>query len=213
MPYKVQLLGRVAVVTSLIYMAVSVAMMTFALKDPLLFAAYHADETLVLATYDLGLVRFLSNCWKGYAGILVLTYAVNAVWLYLAAENARALEPDANRMEPAWVVGWFGVPLANMVMPFRGVRETWASSVRPGTLKARAPMFLVIWWICWVASEVFGNIAFVQMSYDTMSSARMAVWLDVAQTPFLVLSGALWVWIVSDIAQSQRTARVGAAPA
>lgn len=213
MPFNLSQISRFAVLLSGLYLATSALMASLAIYDPLLFTAYHADMTMVLATYDIGTVRLLANAWMASAGILVACYAMNAVWLYMAAENARTMEPDPSRMEPGWVVAWFSVPVANLVMPFRGVRETWVSSIRPGSLKDRAPALLWVWWSAWVGAEVLSNVAFTLIHTDTMADAEMAVWLDVAGTPFLLVSGALWIWMVSAITQAQSAAEPLAAPA
>src|SRR5262249_29946861 len=46
------------------------------------------------------------------AGIALL------VWVYRANRNARALGAEGLAYSPGWSVGWFFVPLANLVMPY-----------------------------------------------------------------------------------------------
>ena len=203
MRHQLTYLGRAAVFFVVIYMAISVVMTSLALYDPLLAAAYHANEAVVLMTYPIGDVMFLINFWRGFAVILVMTYAVNAFWLYQASCRAREIEPVRNRIEPAWVVAWFAVPVANLIMPFRGVRETWSSFVRPGQLDARAPVFFWIWWATWIIAEVLGNMVFPLLHADNMAGAKLAVWLDVATTPFLLVSAVLWIRIIRDVTLAQ----------
>jgi hypothetical protein len=51
---------------------------------------------------------------------------------------------------PGWSVGWFFVPLANLVMPYLVIREIWqASGPGQGANWRRAPVSAVlsVWWV------------------------------------------------------------------
>src|SRR5262245_35859116 len=79
------------------------------------------------------------------------------LWVYRTNRNARALGAEGMTYSPGWSVGWFFVPLANLVMPFLVVREIWkASSVCSGANWRQAsvsPVFSA-WWAVSVARSI-----------------------------------------------------------
>lgn len=94
----------------------------------------------------------------GIFGLTATAYIINAIWIYRAAANAQAVDPIPQAIKPGWSVGWYFIPIANLWMPFRAMRETWASSVGTGWPMG-SPLLLKIWWATWVTSLIISNIA------------------------------------------------------
>jgi hypothetical protein len=79
------------------------------------------------------------------------------VWVYRANRNARALGAEGMTYSPGWSMGWFFVPLANLVMPYRVLRELWkASTPGAGAYWRHAPVssILGVWWAACLARGV-----------------------------------------------------------
>jgi Domain of unknown function (DUF4328) len=79
----------------------------------------------------------------------VLATIAFLVWVYHANRNARALGAEGMEFSPGWSVGWFFVPLAGLVMPFRVVREIWkASTPEAGKDWKQQPVSALVgvWW-------------------------------------------------------------------
>lgn len=78
------------------------------------------------------------------------------LWIHRAASNAHALSRGLE-VSPGWAVGWYFVPFANWVMPFRAMDEIWKVSQAPESWRRGAtPPILKVWWAFWVASSLFG---------------------------------------------------------
>jgi hypothetical protein len=85
-------------------------------------------------------------------------------WLYRANHNLRAFSGRTLEFTPGWAVGWFFVPVANLIQPYRVVRELWlVSHQRP----ARKGAEIVGWWwaaflvgdvLVWATRLVAGSI-------------------------------------------------------
>ena len=93
------------------------------------------------------------------------------VWQYTAQRNVWATAPGrAPRVSPAWAVGWWLVPVANLWMPLVAIRELRTRSHRGSE---RPPMggfvILAAWWVVWVASSVVGLIAVVELLVSVFS--------------------------------------------
>lgn len=129
-----------------------------------------ADAALSAVAAALALRRGLDP-WRASQAELMLgigqliVYLAGAVvalrWLYLANANARALGATDLMGSPGLAVGWFFIPLANLVMPYATVRDMWRASANPKDWQAAsAPATIILWWICWLAAGITGLIAF-----------------------------------------------------
>ena len=98
-----------------------------------------------------------------------LTIAPFLVWMYRAAANLGELRPGAITMSPSACVGWWFVPVASLVMPFRAMKQVYLASVASPTTG-----LLPIWWTLWIVSryaDYFGGRSVV----DTASVGAVVV--------------------------------------
>jgi hypothetical protein len=103
----------------------------------------------------------------GYLVSLLACYILVACWIYRANANAHLFGGSEMTISPGWSVGWFFVPFANLVMPFRGVNETWQASQRAaGRFDNLESPLLGWWWGLWIANNIAANIA-VYLGGDT----------------------------------------------
>lgn len=144
-------------------------------------------------------------------GILIVLWIVNIVlfcaWLYRATRNARALGARGFESSPGWVVGYFFIPFANLVMGYRGVRELWLSSHAPSDWSAdgRAPLVLA-WWLIYllagmtsrVSSMMLGNVG-----HDIHALVHASVVETTGMALFLVAAG-LYLRMIRQISRVQR---------
>ena len=95
--------------------------------------------------------RTASLARLGLVGLLT-TGVLWFFWLHRAVANARALGRPTE-FTPGWAVGWWFVPLANVVRPYQIVRslmdELGAPDNRP----------VLWWWGSYLAAGIFANFA------------------------------------------------------
>jgi hypothetical protein len=85
-----------------------------------------------------------SQLYVGCAGLVELAVIITFLWwVYRANGNLRALSGMTLDFTPGWAVGWFFVPFANLVVPYRVVRELWVCSFQG---KAETGATTVGWW-------------------------------------------------------------------
>ncbi|HEY0112882.1 MAG TPA: DUF4328 domain-containing protein [Allosphingosinicella sp.] len=83
----------------------------------------------------------------GMVGFVLL----GGLWIYRANANVHALGGNVSR-GPGWTVGSFLVPLANLIIPYRAMRETWEASHEAGGLDGEAGLSLLrLWWGLWLS--------------------------------------------------------------
>lgn len=136
------------------------------------------------------------------------------VWLHRASKNLPALGNPKSKIEftPGWAVGWFFVPLANLVMPYRAVREVWEKS-DPAIRSEEDVMFtppssgglLLTWWVFWVASNVLGNIS-MRFQDDALTPDTLAVaaWAEIISDVVGIVAAVLAVLVVRGIDRRQQ---------
>ncbi len=95
--------------------------------------------------------------------IYLATVIVFLMWLYRAHNNLRAINPSS-RLEysPGWAVGSFFIPFANLVIPYRAVKEVWQKSGPPDEAllaEPSPPAWFPVWWVFWLLSSFAGNIS------------------------------------------------------
>ena len=95
--------------------------------------------------------------------IYLTTVVFFLMWLYRAANNVRHFDPW-RRLEhsPGWAVGSFFIPIVNLFVPYRAVKEVWQKSGPPGEAvlaEPSPPAFFPIWWLFWLLSCFADNIS------------------------------------------------------
>lgn len=118
------------------------------------------------------------------------------VWIYRASTNARALGARHMTISAGWSVGWFFIPFANWVMPYKAMSEIVRAS-DPDAMDGRwhlatLPGIVPAWWACWLISGVAS-----QISWRLDGSAELitaGIWLDVFSS--VVSAGAAWLAIL-----------------
>ncbi|MBP1474614.1 DUF4328 domain-containing protein [Frateuria sp. MAH-13] len=110
---------------------------TTALQDKLAGAGW-----LQLNLFRLQLVLMLAcYIWAGF-------------WVYRAACNVRALGARGLDDSPGWAVGWYAVPVMNLVRPLRAMTQIWLGSEAPARWqKLGTPSLLRVWWVFWIAGN------------------------------------------------------------
>jgi hypothetical protein len=83
-----------------------------------------------------------------------------SMWVHRAYRNLNSLGHQST-MSPGMAVAWFYIPIANLWKPLGVVREIWNA-----TPKGAAAGVLGVWWACWLAGCVAGNIQFWASTHE-----------------------------------------------
>jgi hypothetical protein len=89
--------------------------------------------------------------------LMLACYIWASCWIYRVACNARALGAQGLDDTPGWAVGWYAVPVMNLVRPMRAMTQIWLASQAPARWqKLGTPRLLAVWWGFWIA----GNLSY-----------------------------------------------------
>ena len=112
---------------------------------------------------NLAMYTTISSLVQGLVGIVATVFT--CLWIYRAALNCRLFGARKMSFPPGWAVGWFFIPIANLIMPLLSTQEIWrASRLRPREEDPENPglswkrnnwsMFGTVWGIFWFLSPL-----------------------------------------------------------
>jgi hypothetical protein len=180
-----------------LYIAAATAMMLTDLG--LLSGAFTLEDESILAM--LGLLAY-SAVFFIYLGSVVFI----AMWIHRAHANLVEAGLQGLEYTPGWSVGWFFVPFANLIMPFRAMRELWNRSHGDNdSFTGLASSDLGAWWGCFLAGNILSNIS-ARMDFASSGSLQEAgLFIGFGGTAILV--GAAWflMKIIAAITSAQHS--------
>ena len=159
----------------------------------------------LFALVSKGLLGLLS------AGVYLATAIIFLMWLYRAYSNLPALGAQRRSIgySPGWAVGSFFVPFANLVIPYRAIKELWQKSQPPSeealfSSSISPPGIFPVWWGFWLASNFAGNIYF-RINADGVSR-EVIFSLGVTVDALSIIAGWLATMVVKEIDERQTQA-------
>lgn len=144
-------------------------------------------------------------------GVGLVTTALLAVWLYRAYKNLLAFGQSGLRYSPAWAAGSWFVPIVNLFVPFRIVREAWRAcdpATHPadplGWQGVRVPPLLGWWW----GVEILAVVAALTASglaawAQTTRQYRVVAWADLVWIAVAVFASLLAIRVVRSVQARQ----------
>lgn len=92
-------------------------------------------------------------------GLWIVNVISFGIWIVRAHKNLRAFGITDATYTPGWALGWFFVPIANLVQPFQAMKELWqASHVGAEWSKSSSTKIVNSWWCLWLLSSVYGAL-------------------------------------------------------
>lgn len=138
-------------------------------------------------------------------GIYILSVIAFARWVLLANRHARSLGAEGLAQTPGKAVLFFFVPFANLVLPYRGMRQLWQASHHPTAWQeSPVPTLLPVWWGFWLAANVFGRIAkILGDAVHDLPSGILSTQVSIFQDVLTIVLGVLAWRVVSSITAAQ----------
>jgi hypothetical protein len=134
-------------------------------------------------------------------GVLAACAALFLRWLHRVVANGPALGGRELRYTPDWAVGWWFVPVLNLVRPFQVVAEAWIVSARdPG---ASLGLLLPTWWGLSVLGVVVSRLLVVRSGGDTLPGLRTEAIIEMTASLVLIVAALLCVVMVRRLTERQ----------
>lgn len=140
---------------------------------------------------------------------MIGSYVVSCVWLVQARRNALLISPLYPQRHLAWLwVGWW-LPIANLFMPFKVVRDIVDGSVPRDRHDLRAGSLLGWWWACWLVMVVLERVhsSVLDNAGNTGGDSAGAVQVLAGLLVVVTVAGlALWGLIIRRVVDFQNQA-------
>lgn len=139
--------------------------------------------------------------------VYIATVVAFLMWLYRSYENLPSFGAHRNSIQysSGWAVGSFFVPFANLVVPYRAIKELWSKSV-PNRLEMFSepgpPSFFPLWWAAWLLSGFANNIYF-RLSWNEQLNPEVEATLGMLTGMLDIVSAVLAIMVVREIDKQQ----------
>ena len=176
------------------------------LNDYFLDSLYSYDEFILLSDKNdirVGIISLL------YSVLLFLSIILIVRWLYVSAKNNHLYEVKNLKFKPGWAIGWYFIPFANLIMPYRSMKETYKASFKRDDWESiSVPYDIPIWWITWLITNILFNVssrnyfsAINNLSYENL---KFVLYIDISCDIFLIVNAIFLIKIVRVISFNQR---------
>jgi hypothetical protein len=126
------------------------------------------------------------------------------MWIHRAHANLFDAGIGGLKFTPAWSVGWFFVPIANLFKPFQAMRELWNASYDSSDRYSRAtPPDLTIWWRLFIVSNILMNMG-TRME-ATPASQSIGLILSIAGTTGSIACAWFLMRIIKQVTDAQHS--------
>lgn len=165
------------------------------------------DNDGMLGIGLLGAARLQGLVNVAYALFFLANIVLFFVWLHRAARNVRALGATSLEFTPGWTVGYFFIPVINLVMPYLAVREIWQHS-RPMAGRGSGNLPVLAWWLTYLAASIVTDIKTVMMhdAHGLDASIHVA-YVEVVNMALMLIASLFFIHLVGRIWHLQESAR------
>jgi hypothetical protein len=134
----------------------------------------------------------------------LLLYALASCWIYQAVSNVNA-RGASGVGRAGWVVTWFFIPLANLVVPALYMSRLWRASIDVKNWGQRhTPVLLWVCWLVWVLRlttlYLFLHTSLVETRAQEIRLYQTTIWHDL----ICLLSLALFLAVILSISRAQQ---------
>ena len=144
-----------------------------------------------------------------YPAATIACYILVGCWIYRTNANAHLVDADEMTITPGWSVGWFFIPFLNLVMPYRGVNETWqATQKAAGGFEALRSPLVGWWWGLWLADNIVSNIGAFLGSQGTFAR-NGSMQINLVAAGIAVAASLVLIQLISRLNRAQLVASRG----
>ncbi len=124
-------------------------------------------------------------------------------WVHRANKNLHELSPGSMTFSPGWSVGWYFIPIANLIKPYQAMKEIWFVAHRQSLSKSS---ILGWWWALWIASNILSRLAMKSSlrAEDAQGYASSAL-IDAVSSGFDIILDLAALLLVTSIAKAYDT--------
>ena len=138
--------------------------------------------------------------------ISLISVVTVCMWVYRAHDNLRAANFELEHT-PGWAVGWYFIPLANLIKPFQVMKEQWNTTFfQDDRYTSEAPSIITVWWASYIVSNILGNVAarLQEASNYTGSGNTTGILLNMGSSVLWIVSAWCLLTLIRQITAGHR---------
>ncbi|MDR6224699.1 DUF4328 domain-containing protein [Desmospora profundinema] len=162
---------------------------------------------VVITGFLVGLIMFP----LGIALVVVF-----CMWVHRIHRNLPSLGAQELKFTPGWAVGWYFIPIANLIQPFNAAREAWKASdpaveKEPNTSWKTQPVagLVLAWWILFIVGNILSNqsLLFSWRAEETIDAMMSVNNLFILTGLVDIVSALLAIFFVRKLTERQEERR------
>jgi len=144
-----------------------------------------------------------------YAVFIFASFFLVGRWFFVSAKiNHLSGKKELNN-SPGWSVGWYCIPFANLVMPYRSLKETFKASFDSEDWQnTKVPYDFPIWWATFLIGNSLSNVSFRMWSElgeaYTYKQLNQISYIDIVTDILLIINAIFLLRIVNTIYSNQK---------
>tara|TARA_B100001057_G_scaffold240019_1_gene240383 strand:+ start:301 stop:861 length:561 start_codon:yes stop_codon:yes gene_type:complete len=144
-----------------------------------------------------------------YAIFLFSSFFLIARWFFVSSKINHLLGVEGLNISPGWSVGWYFIPFANLVMPYRSLKETFKASFNLEEWQNnKVPYDFPIWWATFLIGNILSN-ASLRMDLAlgetyTYQKLNQISYIDIVTDVVLIVNAVFLLRIVNIIYHNQK---------
>ena len=150
--YALMLIGAINIISNI-------------MRIDLIYSYFVYDEVFsVLAEKNEARVKIVSTF---YSVIYFSSIFIIGGWIYLSSKANHLLEIKNLKYSPGWCVGWYFIPFANLVIPYRALKQIYKASFNvENWQKIKIPHAFPAWWTTWIIGHMIAAVSAVSLSIN-----------------------------------------------
>lgn len=142
-----------------------------------------------------------------YLGVFIATGIIFLKWIYRANLNCRGFGANDMKFTPGWSIGYYFIPILNLIRPYQAMKEIWQVSNDPKNWQSQQGSgVLSWWWRLWIISNVLSHMTFrMSMNVNSPSSLGAATMVSIISSLVEMLLIFVAMTMVTKIIEKQST--------
>lgn len=169
---------------------------------------YSDDVFNVLAEKNDSRVGVIDGFYRIF---LFASFFLVGRWFFVSAKINHLLGKKELKVSPGWSVGWYFIPVASLVMPYRSLKETFKASFNSEDWQnTKVPYDFPIWWATFLIGNVLSNTAFnLELRLElgetyTYEQLNQISYIDIVTDILLIINAIFLLRIVNTIYNNQK---------
>ena len=185
----IQKLGKEVI--TIIYLFITISSLVFFIEFYSMITSSNFESILII--YSIETVFY----WVLLLGII---WFIHKSQLYNSQREVKNL-----KYSPNWIWIWWFIPLLNLWMPYKVVKETYLSSfqVKKNKLNAEDTSILMSWWGCWIIGLLLPVIAGVINRNALFNLSNESLSLVLVSRIFIIFSVFYFITIIRKISENE----------